>query len=283
MKHSRLLALALPLVAALILAGCHASKGQKLAAANSKHLAVLSEKATGLRDALLAARDAMNTVARSPERQKSYKAFSRKVAALESLVSWFDQQGAQTAARYTQLGKEWDNKLAQVQDPAIRALLETEKNKLLEPYETLPGRIRAASAAVAALNVRLHDLQKLLSLSLSDDTLGNAADILRALDAESDDATAQLQDIATRASELSQSFLHASGNTPKKDEPAPASEQDAASENPADPDYPMTDPDHRPAPMNNTPAPQQAAAPAQPAPAPEPQPAAPTAGAANPL
>lgn len=257
MKPSRTLTLAASLLALALLAGCFAAKGHKLAATNSRQLATFSEKTNELHNTLAATTDALNALAASPDKGGPFKKFSQKTGDLDSAVKWFAQQSSQTSARHTQLAKEWDSNLDQIQNPDIRALLEKEKTQLLDTYAALPEKIHTAENALSALVGKLDDLQKLLALSISDETLRNAATVIREINTETTQILDQLQTLVTTAATLSKNLAAAAGSAaPKSDSKtqpeAPVQQPADETPQPAEPETsepkPTTDPDHRPMP-----------------------------------
>ena len=163
----------------LLAAACSGSRTHDLAKANSRDLRQMNEDLDELRSSLIEARDSLIELQQwDGKKSKPFEDFTRKTARLIPLIERFGKQAGQLANSHATLLREWEKSLDQIETPALHAVAETQKTRTFKVYQELPGLAESLSNTLFNLKKEYTDLQRLYSLTLSEETLTATTDMV---------------------------------------------------------------------------------------------------------
>jgi hypothetical protein len=155
--------------AALLFTGCATSSGYKQADKTGAGIAEFRDeviKGQKAVDDTVKALDQIAATATSDPR-KSFEEFRKQVANLDSTAAKVRKRGQEMRVRGQAYFKEWEEQLAQVSNPEIRALAEQRKAKLQATFQSIKQYAEPLQAQFDPWMSDLRDLQTYLANDLT--------------------------------------------------------------------------------------------------------------------
>lgn len=165
--------LALPAALAAILAAGCSSIGynkQNLTAENVQSTGNLITDLQGKLDATLTS---LNGLVNQPQAdlRPQYKTFAANVAALQSAAKKLTAARSNIAAKEKEYFAQWDQEIAQIQNPDIRAISQSRRDAVAKNLASLKVSYAQTDMAFKPFLADLQDVQKYLSVDLTADGL----------------------------------------------------------------------------------------------------------------
>src|SRR5262249_15129834 len=138
--HTKLITMAAAVGgAAMLLSGCGTTSGYKQADKTGEGIAEFRDEITQGKVAIDATMKALSDIAASAttDPRKAFERYSKDVANLESTAAKIRKRGAAMQEQGQAYFKHWEEQLAQVQNPDIRALAEQRRAKLQDAFTTI--------------------------------------------------------------------------------------------------------------------------------------------------
>jgi len=125
--------------AALVLTGCGTTSGYKQADKTGAGIAEFRDEIVTGKQAIDATMKALSDVAATAntDPRKAYELFSKQVAHLESTAAAIRKRAQSMQAQGQAYFKQWEQEMAQVNNPEVRKLAEERKAKLQETFESI--------------------------------------------------------------------------------------------------------------------------------------------------
>ncbi len=168
--HSKTVVLvALTAGAAWLLTGCGTTKGYKQADKTGAGIAEFRDEVTNGKKAIDATMTSLGNIATTAntDPRKAFEQFSKDVANLESTAAKIRKRADAMKAQGQAYFKQWEQQLAEVNNPEIRALAEQRKAKLQETFDSIKKYNEPLKAQFDPWMSDLKDLQKYLSQDLT--------------------------------------------------------------------------------------------------------------------
>jgi hypothetical protein len=169
-QHIRSLPLTLATaLVAILAAGCGTTSGYKQADKTGAGIAEFRTEIVNAKQAIDNTVKALDQVAVSANTnpRKAYEQFSKSLANLESVAAKATKRSQDMKAQGQAYFKQWEQQLAQINDPQIKALAETQKAKLQATFDSIRKYTEPLKAQFDPWLSDLKDLNKYLGTDLS--------------------------------------------------------------------------------------------------------------------
>jgi hypothetical protein len=168
-KHLRIISLAVSTVAAAILvAGC-ASTGYDQGNITAAKIQSTSDQIAALPGQLDKTLASLNNLVNQPQPdlRPQYKEFAANVAAVQSAVKDLAADRSKIAADQTAFFARWDQEIAQIQNPDIKARSQSRKDQVNQQLLAIKKSYAETDVAFKPFLADLSDVQKYLSVDLT--------------------------------------------------------------------------------------------------------------------
>lgn len=170
MRHMQPITLAAwSLAAAALLTGCGTTSGYKQADKTGQGIAEFRGEIVNGKKAIDATMKSLGDIAASAntDPRKAFERYSKNVANLESTAATIRKRGQDMKEQGQAYFKQWEQQMAQVSNPEIRALAEQRKAKLQQTFEEVRKYTEPLKAQFDPWMSDLKDLQNYLSNDLT--------------------------------------------------------------------------------------------------------------------
>jgi hypothetical protein len=153
---------------AILLVGC-ASTGVERVEQTSASMTAFRNDIINIQRATDVAMASLNDVIQTAnsDPKKAFSAFSSSVAKLDKAVITAKTRAQEVKSQGEAYFKQWETEMKNVQNPEIRRLAETRKEKLQETFSKLGPLLEQTKADFDPFSSDVHDLQKYLSNDLT--------------------------------------------------------------------------------------------------------------------
>ncbi len=160
---------ALSLAAAALCTGCGTTSGYQQADKTGQGIATFRQEITNGKKAIDSTMKALSDIAASAntDPRKAFEQYSKAVANLESSAAKIRNRGQDMKEQGQAYFKAWEQQLAQVSNPEIRALAEQRKAKLQQTFEEVRKFTEPLKGQFEAWMSDLKDLRNYLSNDLT--------------------------------------------------------------------------------------------------------------------
>ena len=154
---------------ALILAGCATSSGYKKADKTGKGINEFRDEVVNLKQAVDGAMASLTKITESAatDPRKSYQDFAKSVDKVETALAKAEKRAADMKATGEAYFKQWEEQIADINNPDIRKLSEDREAKLNELFGKLPPAVEQAKTDFGPFLSDLKDLRTFLSQDLT--------------------------------------------------------------------------------------------------------------------
>lgn len=169
-KHTGMVTTALIAAgAALLLNGCGSTKGYKQADKTGAGIASFRDEIGKGKEAIDATMKGLSDIAASAntDPRKAFEQFSKAVSNLESTANKIKSRSESMKEKGNTYFTQWEQELAQVSNPEIRALAEQRKAKLRETFDNVKKYTEPLKAQFDPWMSNLKDLEKYLANDLT--------------------------------------------------------------------------------------------------------------------
>ena len=169
-KHTGMITTALIAAgAALLLNGCGSTKGYKQADKTGAGIASFRDEIGKGKEAIDATMKGLSDIAASAntDPRKAFEQFSKAVSNLESTANKIKSRSESMKEKGNTYFTQWEQELAQVSNPEIRALAEQRKAKLRETFDNVKKYTEPLKAQFDPWMSNLKDLEKYLGNDLT--------------------------------------------------------------------------------------------------------------------
>lgn len=155
--------------AALVFSGCGSTKGYKQADKTGAGIASFRDEIGKGKVAIDATMKGLSDIASSAntDPRKAFEEFSKAVSNLESTANKIKSRAQSMREKGEAYFTQWEQELAQVTNPEIRALAEQRKAKLRETFESVRKYTEPLKAQFEPWMSNLKDLEKYLGNDLT--------------------------------------------------------------------------------------------------------------------
>lgn len=169
-NSTKLIALAVTTMAtSIFLNGCGTTAGYKQADKTGAGIAEFRAEIANAKQAIDNTMKGLDQIALSAntDPRKPFEVYSKSLANLESVAAKARKRGEEMKARGQEYFKQWEQQLAQVQNPEIRNLAAQQKAKLQTTFDSIRKYTEPLKAQFDPWLSDLKDLQKYLSNDLT--------------------------------------------------------------------------------------------------------------------
>jgi hypothetical protein len=169
-KPTKLIALAVTTMAtSIFLSACGTTAGYKQADKTGAGIAEFRAEIANAKQAIDNTMKGLDQIALSAttDPRKPFEVYSKSLANLESVAAKARKRGEEMKARGQAYFAQWEQQLAQVQNPEIRKLAEQQKAKLQTTFDSIRKYTEPLKAQFDPWLSDLKDLQKYLSNDLT--------------------------------------------------------------------------------------------------------------------
>jgi hypothetical protein len=168
-KYLQLVSLAAATVAATLLAAGCASTGYDKGNITAANIQSASDRIAALPGQIDTTLASLNGLVTQPQAdlRPQYKEFAANVAAVESAAKDLAVSRSNLAARQKEFFAKWDEELAQIQNPDIKARSQSRKEQVSQQLMTIKTSYAQADIVFKPFLADLQDVQKYLSVDLT--------------------------------------------------------------------------------------------------------------------
>jgi hypothetical protein len=168
-KYVQLISLAAATVAATLLATGCASTGYDKGNITAANIQSASDRIAALPGQIDATLASLNGLVTQPQAdlRPQYKEFAANVADVESAAKDLAASRSNLAARQKEFFAKWDEELAQIQNPDIKARSQGRKEQVSQQLMTIKTSYAQADIVFKPFLADLQDVQKYLSVDLT--------------------------------------------------------------------------------------------------------------------
>jgi len=154
---------------ALLLSGCSTTKGYKQADKTGEGIAEFRDEIVKGKEAVDATMKSLSDIAATAntDPRKAFEQHTKDVANLEATAAKIRKRGQGMKEQGQTYFKQWEEQLAQVNNPEIRGLAEQRKAQLQESFQSVRKYTEPLKAQFDPWMSNLKDLQKYLSNDLT--------------------------------------------------------------------------------------------------------------------
>jgi chromosome segregation ATPase len=170
MKHIKLVAQAAAILATVVLInGCGTTAGYKQADKTGAGIAEFRDEIVNGKKAIDATMKSLSDIAATAntDPRKAFQQYSKDVSNLESTAAKIRKRAQEMQAQGQAYFKKWEQELATVSNPEIRALAAQRKAKLQETFESIRKYSEPLKAQFDPWMSDLKDLERYLSNDLT--------------------------------------------------------------------------------------------------------------------
>jgi hypothetical protein len=169
LQNKALVLVALSAGAACLLTGCGTTSGYKQADKTGAGIAEFRDEIVKGKNAIDATMTALGSVATTANAnpRKAFEQYSKDVANLESTAAKIRKRAEAMREQGQAYFKQWEQQLAEVNNPEIRALAQQRKAKLQASFDSIKQYSEPLKAQFDPWMSDLKDLQKYLSQDLT--------------------------------------------------------------------------------------------------------------------
>ena len=194
--QKKLSGLVLAGLAALFMAGCQTTNYQR-AENTSKSMLVFRENMVAVRNQTGATLKDLNAISQQAtgDSTKDFERYQSALAKLETLAQNAKSQAKDMDTKGKEYFAAWDQELANVQSPDIRARATAKRAEIVASYDKLAGEMHQAAALFDPFLKRLQDVRTMFASDLSVRTISDARDLIKQSNIAGAEVLNQLDDV----------------------------------------------------------------------------------------